>query len=549
MIAAGLWIIDHSVQSGVIILVLLVLSYLFPKLPKGYFYVLWIMVFIRLVLPIDIISPLGVVPDISAVQLAGEGIAKIQAQLESHSETAASSSDIGVGDGEWKNASDGIEGMNSAGRTAENHTASDRDAAEKNGAGVVFAYILLSIWILGALVMMWHSFFCYYRLKQKLRDRRPLELLGMKEKAYVSDRIDVPFVLGVWRPEIYVPELSFRPYEYQCILLHEQTHMKRHDPKIKFSAYLVLCLHWFNPLVWVAYRQLERSMEFSCDESVIRRLGETEKKVYSRVLLSVAAGGQERKDGGIQEKSVLQMGFLEQDIRRRISNILQYRSKSRTVTVFGAMIVISLGICILSTYAGREDASAVRKEASVAVGGQVQDSVEDAEKFFTLAPKEDTSFTRNMTEYPEEVITDLSKWRQSDGSYDFPQEAYEAFAQYGVGAVTSLQLPEELLAEISTEDLYLLMCNNPLLFIYNAYDQSYVMWDYFSDQFNGVYELACREDADGIVGRCYEAEVDTFGVLGFPVALHLSADKTMSDQDKQVYAFTMMLKDALDALH
>ena len=98
-----------------------------------------------------------------------------------------------------------------------------------------------------------------------------------------------PFVYGIFRPRIYLPEgLSLQEERY--ILLHEEIHIRRGDSMIRALAWLALVLHWFNPLVWAAFHFSGRDMEESCDEAVIRRLGNEVKKEYSASLLAFAAG-------------------------------------------------------------------------------------------------------------------------------------------------------------------------------------------------------------------------------------------------------------------
>lgn len=97
------------------------------------------------------------------------------------------------------------------------------------------------------------------------------------------------FVLGVFRPRIYLP-VGLREEEQRCILLHERTHLKRLDHLTRLAAFAALCLHWFNPLVWVAFYLSGRDMEMSCDEAVIKALGTSSKKTYSSSLLTLAVG-------------------------------------------------------------------------------------------------------------------------------------------------------------------------------------------------------------------------------------------------------------------
>lgn len=123
-------------------------------------------------------------------------------------------------------------------------------------------------------------------------------------------------MIGFFRPKIYLPSF-LREEEKEYVLLHERTHIKRCDPALRVISFAALCLHWFNPLVWAAYHLSGRDMEMSCDEAVIRKLGERVKKEYSASLLNFAAGRQ--AVGGVP------LAFGEGDTGSRIKNVLHYK--------------------------------------------------------------------------------------------------------------------------------------------------------------------------------------------------------------------------------
>ncbi|SMB79974.1 BlaR1 peptidase M56 [Desulfonispora thiosulfatigenes DSM 11270] len=122
------------------------------------------------------------------------------------------------------------------------------------------------------------------RIKSKL-EHANLE----KDNIYRSDNVETPFVLGLIKPKIYLPSY-LSEIEKDYIVLHEQTHIKRFDHVSRFLSYLTLCIHWFNPLVWIAFWLSGKDMEMSCDESVINQLGHGVKKEYLQSLLNLASG-------------------------------------------------------------------------------------------------------------------------------------------------------------------------------------------------------------------------------------------------------------------
>ena len=152
---------------------------------------------------------------------------------------------------------------------------------------------------------------------------------------YEAGNIKSPFVLGIFHARIYLPVgLDENAREY--ILLHEQTHIKRCDHIIKLIAYFILCLHWFNPLAWVAFLLMSIDMEMSCDERVLKEIGGETKKDYSMSLLSLAT-----------ERRFVQgspLAFGEGDVKQRIKNVLNFRKPSRIIVVTAVVLAFALSI-------------------------------------------------------------------------------------------------------------------------------------------------------------------------------------------------------------
>ncbi|MDR1549135.1 MAG: DUF4825 domain-containing protein [Hungatella sp.] len=192
----------------------------------------------------------------------------------------------------------------------------------------IWIFIGTCIWLFGIAVMLSYSFVSIVVLKHRLRGAMLIE-----GNLYEADNLKTPFVIGLFKPKIYIPE-GLTDEEYRYIVLHERTHIRRHDHAVKMFAYLVLCLHWFNPLVWAAFVLMGADMEMSCDECVIRKLGGEIKNAYSLSLVRVAAG-----------RKILNgnpLAFGEGGMKGRIMNVLNFKKPSRMIITFAIVLVTVL---------------------------------------------------------------------------------------------------------------------------------------------------------------------------------------------------------------
>jgi len=194
----------------------------------------------------------------------------------------------------------------------------------------IWTFIGSCVWLFGIVAMLIYSFVSIVWLKRRLRDAALIE--GNLYEAY---NLKTPFVIGLFKPKIYIPA-GLNDEERRYIILHEQTHIRRHDHAVKLFAYFVLCLHWFNPLAWVAFILMGADMEMSCDERVIKELGGDIKSAYSLSLVRVAAG---RK---ILNGSPLAFG--EGGMKERIKNVLNFRKPSRVIITLAVALVAVLSV-------------------------------------------------------------------------------------------------------------------------------------------------------------------------------------------------------------
>jgi hypothetical protein len=200
----------------------------------------------------------------------------------------------------------------------------------------IWTAISAIVWIVGLAVMFIYGVGSFVVLKQKMR-----KAVHIEANIYEAENIKSPFVLGIFTPRIFIPiGLSARERSY--ILLHEQTHIRRRDHIMKFAAYFVLCLHWFNPFVWAAFHLMSTDMEMSCDERVLKEMGGETRKDYSLSLLSLAT---ERSIAGGSP-----LAFGENGVKNRIKNVLNFRKPSRIIIVasIALVAVLSVGFAVNS---------------------------------------------------------------------------------------------------------------------------------------------------------------------------------------------------------
>ncbi|MCL2372885.1 MAG: M56 family metallopeptidase [Defluviitaleaceae bacterium] len=212
------------------------------------------------------------------------------------------------------------------------------DYASAGSSGVNWLAVLASAWFVVAAAMIFYGVVSYIMLKRKLRYAS-----WRTQNIFEADNIRSPFVLGILRPRVYLPfGLSGQEREY--IILHELTHIKRKDHIVQIIGYLVLCLHWFNPLVWAALRYMKADMEMSCDEVVLEKMGGNIKKSYSMSLVTLAEGR--------HFVNACPLAFGEGNIRKRVNNVLKFKRTSKGIMAVAALCAVVLSGALLMNAAG-----------------------------------------------------------------------------------------------------------------------------------------------------------------------------------------------------
>ena len=234
------------------------------------------------------------------------------------------------------------------------------------------------IWLTGIAGMLAYSILSLIKMK-KLRSAAHLykkdEIQGIFRKRkiniYEGEYLETAFVMGIFRPAIYIPN-ALEESEKSYIICHEQVHIKRLDYLIKPLAYLVLCVHWFNPLVWAAFLLMEKDMELSCDERVLHDMGKQICREYASSLLTLASGRRTLSGGPF--------AFGENDIKSRIRNVLNYHRSAFWGIIVSAAILVILSAGLIFSPALRDSmkwAKSLRTEDIVKIELVVMPSDEE----------------------------------------------------------------------------------------------------------------------------------------------------------------------------
>ena len=309
-------ILNMSLTASVNIVTVLILRVLLRRAPRIYSYMLWTVVLFRLLCPIAINTPLSVLglfdtPIVETTDSVSQ-VAYIPNNIV-HTENPEVTLPVPVLDNAVNNVLP---------QGAEQLVADPLEAPVS---------IATYIWLAGIVAMIGVSMISYVKLRKSL-----VGAVRVRGNIYVADYITTPFVLGIFRPRIYLLS-SLSEQEQEYILKHEQYHIRRGDHIFKLLAYVALCIHWFNPLVWLAFLLFSKDMEMSCDEAVVKKLGEDVRADYSASLLNLAT------DNAIMFG--MPLAFGEVDTKGRIKNLAAWKKPTFWVTI-GAILICIVGIVI-----------------------------------------------------------------------------------------------------------------------------------------------------------------------------------------------------------
>ena len=297
-------IINMSITASYIVPLIILLRLLFKKAPKWIMVLLWSFVAIRLLCPFSVESIFSLIPqrDIApTIVYQNETIGTVY---------------------EYPAISQAINGS---------LTANVGDSVEPMQI-IMFAASI--IWIIGMAAMLIYSVISFAVIKKRVG-----EAVLLKDNIWLCDRVATPFILGIIKPRIYIPS-SVDKRDFRYVIAHEKAHLKRLDHLWKPIGFLLLCVYWFNPLMWVSYILLCRDIELACDEKVISELGNEVKKPYSEALVNCSVSK--------NRVSACPLAFGENGIKSRIKSVLSYKRAGIIITAVSLSVVLIVALCFLT---------------------------------------------------------------------------------------------------------------------------------------------------------------------------------------------------------
>lgn len=301
-------LVNLSISASWLILAVLVLRVVLKKAPKWVMPLLWGVVALRLVCLFSIESALSLIPSAETIPSeivteTREPVLYEQATLDIVTNpTLPSAAEVPVG-------------------------------VSRQQAQVDFN-IYSVLWLAGMAALLVHALVSAGKLKRKLATA-----ILLRDNIYESEFVDSPFVFGVVKPNIYLP-MHMDEGTAAYVIAHERAHLARRDHWWKVLGYLVLALHWFNPLVWVAYILFCRDIELACDEKVVKGLDGAARADYSQALLSCAAPK--------RAVAACPLAFGEGNIKMRVKSALHYRKPAFWVAAAAVLAVVIVAVCFLT---------------------------------------------------------------------------------------------------------------------------------------------------------------------------------------------------------
>ena len=318
-------VLNMSITASIAILVVLLARIMLKQAPKIFSYALWAVVLFRLLCPVSLtsgVSLMGLFP----VPTTETGRMEYVSLDVPDTERQAITDDVPASD------------LNQA---AEHDV--EPSIAEGTAAGSidVLASIVSMVWICGVAAMLMFHLLQLIRLRRKL-----IGAILLKDNIYLADYIPTPFVMGLIHPKIYLPS-AMSETEQSYIIQHEKHHIHRCDHAIKLVAFAAMCIHWFNPLVWLAFALSSKDMEMSCDEAVIKQMNRDIRADYASSLLQFSTG----------KRVILgtPLAFGEGDTKERIENIMKYKKPTIMMVVLAVVVCVGLTACLSSNPQFRAD--------------------------------------------------------------------------------------------------------------------------------------------------------------------------------------------------
>ena len=302
-------IINMSISASWLILAVLILRLVLKKAPKWVNVLLWGIVAVRLICPLSFESALSLIPSSETIPLDIEMAAK-------------------------PTIDSGVPAINSVVNPVLSSFAPPQHVLTSANPLQIWIPILNIIWLIGVGALLLYTAVSYGRLCRKVDTA-----VRYKDNIFQSENVSSPFVLGIIKPRIYLP-FNMNGQDLEHVVAHEQAHIRRKDHWWKPLGFLLLTIHWFNPLMWLAYVLLCRDIELACDEKVIKELGNEQRADYMQALVACSVNR--------RMIAACPLAFGEVGVKERVKSVMNYKKPAFWVIIIAVIICVGVAACFLT---------------------------------------------------------------------------------------------------------------------------------------------------------------------------------------------------------
>ena len=301
-------VVNMSISAGWIVLAVLLLRILLKKAPKWITVLLWGIVGLRLIMPFSLESIFSLIP--SSETISPEIMMDKSPEINT-----------------------GIPIINNTINPVISGSFSPEPMMSANPLQI-WIPILSLIWIVGILILLAYTAISYWRVCRKIGTA-----VLLRDNIYQSETVISPFVLGIISPKIYLP-FNMNEQDIEHVIAHEQAHIKRKDHLWKPLGFLLLTVHWFNPVMWLGYVMLCRDIELACDEKVIKEFDNVQKADYSQALLTCSVNR--------RIIAACPLAFGEVGVKDRVKSVLNYKKPAFWIIAVAIVASVVVAICFLT---------------------------------------------------------------------------------------------------------------------------------------------------------------------------------------------------------
>ena len=301
-------IINMSISASWLVLAVLILRFVLKKAPKWINVLLWGIVAIRLICPFSFESTLSLIPSAETIPL-------------------------NIGMDTTPTINSGISAINNAVNPIISQSNTPMAGASVNLLQITIG-IYEYIWIFGMIALALYTAISYWRLHRKVDTA-----VRYKDNIFQSENVSSPFVFGIIKPRIYLP-FKMNGQDLEHVVAHEHAHIRRKDHWWKPFGFLLLTIHWFNPLMWMAYVLLCRDIELACDEKVIKELGNEQRGDYTQALVACSVNR--------RMIAACPLTFGEVGVKERVKSVMNYKKPALWVIIIAVIVCVGVAVCFLT---------------------------------------------------------------------------------------------------------------------------------------------------------------------------------------------------------